>query len=109
MRPILAGLLIAGLSTSSLATTVGDVATLAGERDNFLEGVGIVVGLDGTGDSAGAVAQALSSYLLLRDIAIDPADVAARRSHLGARRVVRRARHQRDFGVDRLGRWQRCG
>jgi flagellar P-ring protein precursor FlgI len=77
-HPITTLLLLAALAAPVAATTIGDLARIEGERDNVLEGIGIVVGLNGTGDSAAAVNQALASYLMRRRFAVDPKDVAAR-------------------------------
>lgn len=44
-------LLMTNLQTSSAASRVKDIADFEGVRDNILVGYGLVVGLDGTGDS----------------------------------------------------------
>ncbi len=51
MRPLLSLLLIFALTSTAWAVRVKDIASLRGARDNQLIGFGLVVGLDGTGDS----------------------------------------------------------
>jgi flagellar P-ring protein precursor FlgI len=51
MRTLVLSLILLTLSTAVWAVRVKDVATLRGARDNQLIGFGLVVGLDGTGDS----------------------------------------------------------
>ena len=52
MKPWLPLLLLVSLAQPVLAERVKDIATFAGVRSNPLIGYGIVVGLDGTGDSS---------------------------------------------------------
>ncbi len=68
------------------AERVKDIASIAGVRDNQILGYGLIVGLDGTGDSTGKVRyteQSLRSMLsqygvsLPADIQISPKNVAA--------------------------------
>jgi flagellar P-ring protein precursor FlgI len=75
---LLALSLVLVVSTVAAGARVGDIATFQGERENYIESVGIVVGLDGTGDSAGAVNQALTSLLKRRQINLNPRDISAR-------------------------------
>ncbi len=57
-------LLIAVLAQPALAERVKDIATVAGVRSNPLIGYGIVVGLDGTGDSSQSMTnQSMASLL----------------------------------------------
>lgn len=51
---VLCFLIINTLSTTVLAERIKDLATLAGVRTNQLVGYGLVVGLNGTGDSPGS-------------------------------------------------------
>ncbi len=51
MRPLLSLLLILALTSTAWGVRVKDIASLRGARDNQLIGFGLVVGLDGTGDS----------------------------------------------------------
>ncbi len=71
-------LVLAALATSSGAATVGDLTTFKGERDNIIKGFGLVVGLDGTGDSAGLVNQAMASLLARHRINVQPSEISAR-------------------------------
>ncbi|HVY13244.1 MAG TPA: flagellar basal body P-ring protein FlgI, partial [Alphaproteobacteria bacterium] len=48
---ILAAVLIGILPQTGLAARIKDVVTIEGVRDNMLVGYGLVVGLNGTGDS----------------------------------------------------------
>lgn len=57
---------LAGAPSISTAERIKDIADIAGVRDNPLLGYGLVVGLDGTGDSVGSVGfteQSLRSML----------------------------------------------
>ncbi len=58
---ILAGLM--AVAAPVRAARIKDVVSIAGERGNPLHGIGLVVGLNGTGDSALPSAQMLSSLL----------------------------------------------
>ena len=51
------------LGASARAARIKDVVSIAGERGNPLHGMGLVVGLNGTGDSSLPSAQMLSSLL----------------------------------------------
>jgi flagellar P-ring protein precursor FlgI len=74
--PILAVLTV--IAVPAAATTVGDIATFQGERINTIEGVGLVIGLAGTGDSSGAVNQALASLLTRQRISLTASEITAR-------------------------------
>lgn len=52
---LIIGCLLVGLLTEAGAVRVKDIANLRGARNNQLVGFGIVVGLDGTGDSPGSL------------------------------------------------------
>lgn len=55
------------------ATRVKDVAAVQGVRSNQLTGYGLVVGLDGTGDSSNAyTSQSLANYLQQMGLALPP-------------------------------------
>lgn len=58
-----------------LSVRVKDIAHFEGARDNQLQGTGIVVGLNGTGDTADASADILKNLLERSKITIDPDDV----------------------------------
>lgn len=64
MKRLLALLLFTLLAPTASAERVKDIATLAGVRSNPLIGYGIVVGLDGTGDSSSQLTNQSMSTLL---------------------------------------------
>lgn len=77
--PLLASRVLATMVTCTLlavpvaanAARIKDLVTVKGVRSNMLEGVGLVVGLSGTGDSPRSVAgQAIRSYLRKRGLNI---------------------------------------
>src|SRR5687768_6317523 len=47
---LIAILLCGGIASDALAVKVGDITRVGGQRRNFLVGLGLVVGLNGTGD-----------------------------------------------------------
>lgn len=69
---------IPAVPVPSLAVRIGDLARLEGLRPNQLVGLGLVVGLEGTGDSRGASIQMVSNMLRNFGLAIDPAQLRAR-------------------------------
>ena len=70
----------ASISTPVWGVRVKDVAALRGARDNELIGFGIVVGLDGTGDSAESLLsrKPIINALERIGISLDSADIAGR-------------------------------
>ena len=63
----------------ALAARVKDLVIVKGVRSNMLEGIGLVVGLAGTGDSPRSVAsQAVQSYLRKRGLNIPATDLRMR-------------------------------
>ena len=56
----------------ALAVRIGDLARLEGLRPNQLVGLGLVVGLEGTGDSRGVSVQMVSNMLRNFGLAVDP-------------------------------------
>jgi flagellar P-ring protein precursor FlgI len=68
------------LAATASADRIKDLASIEGVRDNHLTGVGIVVGLDGTGDDARSpvVRTALVKLLKRLGLTIDPADLKAK-------------------------------
>jgi len=60
------------------AARVKDLVEISGVRDNQLVGVGLVVGLNGTGDSGPFLAQALSNAFKRLGLQIDPAQARAK-------------------------------
>lgn len=75
-RAALASALLAGLvlaAPAAHATRIKDVAAVQGVRSNQLTGYGLVVGLDGTGDSSNAyTSQSLANYLQQMGLALPP-------------------------------------
>ena len=68
-------LALASVCGAASAERVKDLASVAGVRDNPMLGYGLVVGLDGTGDSTGAVSyteQSLRSMLVQYGITVPP-------------------------------------
>ncbi len=75
VRVVLAVLVAATLSGQVSAERVKDIASIAGVRDNQILGYGLVVGLEGTGDSTGQVQfteQSLRSMLTQYGVTIPP-------------------------------------
>ncbi len=68
-------LLFAGFSVSAqeeeATVRIGDIANLSGERDNHLIGYGLVVGLDGTGDSTRSQGTMQSIANMLKAFGVD--------------------------------------
>jgi flagellar P-ring protein FlgI len=56
---------------------VADVTTVDGVEDNYLAGVGLVVGLDGTGDGDGLAKRMAANILKRRDINVLPDELSA--------------------------------
>jgi len=60
------------------ATKIEDITTILHARDNVLEGVGLVVGLNGTGDSAAIARQLLRNYLSRKKINVTSKELASK-------------------------------
>ncbi|MFP4055875.1 MAG: flagellar basal body P-ring protein FlgI [Candidatus Brocadiia bacterium] len=60
------------------AVRLKDIAHVQGARDNQLLGYGIVVGLNGTGDTSEIVSDILGNFLERMDVTIDPDDLDAK-------------------------------
>ncbi|HEY8425310.1 MAG TPA: flagellar basal body P-ring protein FlgI [Limnochordales bacterium] len=60
------------------AVRIVDLARLEGLRPNQLVGLGLVVGLEGTGDSRGVSAQMVANMLRYFGLAVDPGQLRAR-------------------------------
>jgi len=73
MKRLIPLLLTLSLLLPAHAVRIKDVASVQGVRDNQLQGVGLVVGLAGTGDSTTIdfTRQAVVSYLRRQNIAVD--------------------------------------
>jgi flagellar P-ring protein precursor FlgI len=65
------------LVTSAAAERIKDVATIKGERGNPLQGVGLVIGLNGTGDNSELTKRMLAAYLRRNNIAVSKDDLGA--------------------------------
>ena len=66
-------------ASSAHATRIKDLVTVKGVRSNMLEGIGLVVGLAGSGDSPRSVArQAVLSYLRKRGLNVPVNDLRMR-------------------------------
>lgn len=71
-------LLLPLLPRSAEAARVKDLVEISGVRDNQLVGVGLLVGLNGTGDSGPFLAQALSNAFKRLGLLIDPSQAKAK-------------------------------
>lgn len=69
--------LTATLATGAGAERIKDIAGVQGVRSNPLQGYGLVVGLNGTGDSSDLTARALANLLRRQDLAVAPDDVSS--------------------------------
>jgi flagellar P-ring protein precursor FlgI len=69
------GMLLAAAPDSPVTTRIKDIARLQGIRNNQLNGVGIVIGLSGTGDSSKANAQMTANALSKWGLAVSVADL----------------------------------
>jgi flagellar P-ring protein precursor FlgI len=66
-------------TTSLFAQRIGDISSIIGVRDNQLIGYGLVVGLNGTGDSSSAFTnQTLSNLLKNVNVRLDPKDIKSK-------------------------------
>jgi len=61
-----------------LAMPIGSVATVRGQEDNSVTGLGLVTGLAGTGDSIEASRQLLANLLLTRNIKVDLQQISSK-------------------------------
>lgn len=77
LRAITAGLVLFGLAPELPAIRIKDIATFRGVRSNQLVGYGLVVGLNGTGDSDDAIftLQSMSSMLERMGVTVNPDDI----------------------------------
>ena len=78
MRRILIALLALSVSVFSISVRIKDIAMFRGARDNQLFGIGVVVGLNGTGDS-GTINSSLIANMATRfGVSIDPNDIKSK-------------------------------
>jgi len=75
---VLPALLLASPSGARAASLVKDIAAVQGVRDNQLFGPGLVVGLNGTGDSAAVAAKFAQNLLQRLNISLSTADLGSR-------------------------------
>ncbi len=71
-------LLIMSAAALSLSVRIKDIASFRGARDNQLFGIGVVVGLDGTGDSGSINSSLIANMATRFGISIDPKDIKSR-------------------------------
>ncbi len=57
---------------------VGDLSTVRGQESNKVQGIGLVTGLQGTGDTAVAARQAVKNLLLVQGITLDLGTINAK-------------------------------
>ncbi len=83
MRKALFIFLLIFLTVQLFSTTrIKDIAVFRGARDNQLFGLGVVVGLNGTGDSGKVNSTLLANMAKVFNISIDAADLKTRNSAL---------------------------
>jgi len=70
-------LLLCILSAGATATRIKDIAEVQGIRGNSLSGVGLVAGLNGSGDSSKISGQAIASLVRREGITLSPTDLAS--------------------------------
>lgn len=61
-----------------LAMPIGSVATVRGQEENTVMGIGLVTGLAGSGDSIEAARQLLANLLLTRNIKVDLQQISSK-------------------------------
>jgi flagellar P-ring protein precursor FlgI len=68
------------ISTNLFADKIKNISSIIGVRDNQLIGYGLVVGLDGTGDSTSSkfTNQTLSNLLKNVNVKLDPKDIKSK-------------------------------
>lgn len=96
-KAILITSIILGLSVAGTAARIGDIVDVQGIRTNSLSGTGLVVGLNGTGDSSIPSAQMLSS-LIQREADVTFSALELKSSSIAIVRVTAE-----------LGPWDRAG
>ena len=73
-RPTLA---LAEGSSGTLTVRIGDMAVVRGQEENQVQGIGLVTGLSGTGDSTIAARQAILNLLKTQNIVLDLQSVSS--------------------------------
>ena len=64
-------------STGSILVRIGDLVAVRGQEENVVQGLGLVTGLAGTGDSGTAARQAILNLLKTQNIVLDAAAVSS--------------------------------
>ncbi|MGI6270760.1 MAG: flagellar basal body P-ring protein FlgI [Anaerohalosphaeraceae bacterium] len=77
MRTHYIALVLCVLSGIATAARIKDIVEVQGIRGNSLSGVGLVVGLNGTGDSSRISGQAIASLVRREGITLSPTDLAS--------------------------------
>jgi len=67
-------------SQTMFSATISQISEIVGVRDNQLIGYGLIVGLNGTGDSSSALYtyQSISNMLQLMNVKVDPASIKSK-------------------------------
>ncbi len=78
MKRILIALLAISISAFSISVRIKDIATFRGARDNQLFGIGVVVGLNGTGDSGSINSSLIANMATRFGVSIDPKDIKSK-------------------------------
>jgi len=78
MNTLAAAVAIAVLAPAGQMVRVGDVTEVVGVRDNQLYGIGIVVGLHGTGDQSQVTKQLLANVLATQSINVEARSIQAK-------------------------------
>lgn len=76
--PVMEAQAAAGGAAAASGVRLKDLADIEGVRDNQLHGIGIVVGLEGTGDSADATMRLLRQALATKNVSVDEADLKSK-------------------------------
>ena len=71
-----AALVLLSGATLFAQSRVGDVTTIDGVQENTLFGLGLVIGLDGTGDGDGHARQLAANYMQRMNLKVQPSDIS---------------------------------
>ncbi len=76
---IIATLVLVGLAGSVQAERIKDITDIEGIRGNKIQGLGLIIGLDGTGDDSNLTRQMFANFLLRTEgLALDPDDLSSK-------------------------------
>ncbi len=78
MKRIFIALLAISVSVFSISVRIKDIAMFRGARDNQLFGIGVVVGLNGTGDSGSINSSLIANMATRFGVSIDPKDIKSK-------------------------------